>query len=91
MDDSGQRRPETGLGFHDDAAWNFRRQSARSHQYGLRHHRKQQAKEALEATTRDIVTTWESMTDAFFSLDTQWHFTQVNSQCTKLLETTLMN
>ncbi len=43
-----------------------------------------QAKEALEARTREIVTIWESMTDAFFSLDTQWRFTHVNQQTAHL-------
>jgi len=37
---------------------------------------------------RDVLTIWESMTDAFFSLDTQWRFTYVNPQGEKLLRRT---
>jgi len=45
---------------------------------------RKQAEAELEATTRAIVTTWESMTDAFFSLDADWHFTHINSQAARL-------
>jgi PAS domain S-box-containing protein len=45
---------------------------------------RKQVEQALEARTREIVTTWESMTDAFFSLDTEWRFTHINSQAAHL-------
>jgi PAS domain S-box-containing protein len=37
-----------------------------------------------EAKSREIVTIWESMSDAFFTLDTQWRFTHINSQAARL-------
>ena len=45
---------------------------------------RKRAEEILEAKTREIVTTWESMTDAFFALDTHWRFTHINSQAAQL-------
>ena len=37
------------------------------------------------AKSREIVTIWESMTDAFFNLDLQWRFTHINSQAAQIL------
>ncbi len=45
-----------------------------------------QAEAEREAKSREIVTIWESMTDAFFSLDAQWCFTQINSQATQRMQ-----
>ncbi len=45
---------------------------------------RKQFEQALEARTREIITTWESMTDAFFSLDNQWRFTHINPQAAHL-------
>ncbi|MEP6754425.1 MAG: PAS domain S-box protein, partial [Chthonomonadales bacterium] len=44
--------------------------------------------EALERTNREILATWESMTDGFFAIDTNWQFTHINSQGAQLLSTT---
>jgi PAS domain S-box-containing protein len=41
---------------------------------------RKRAETAQEAKVSEIVTIWESMTDAFFRLDTSWRFTHVNSQ-----------
>jgi PAS domain S-box-containing protein len=45
----------------------------------------QQAEAEREAISREIVATWESMTDAFYSLDTQWNITRINSQAAQLI------
>jgi PAS domain S-box-containing protein len=45
-----------------------------------------QTKEATNAASRQIISTWESMTDAFYSLDRNWRFTYVNSQATVQLQ-----
>jgi PAS domain-containing protein len=39
-----------------------------------------------EAKNREIVTIWESMTDAIYTLDVQWRFTHINSQAAFLLQ-----
>jgi PAS domain S-box-containing protein len=39
-----------------------------------------------EAKNREIVTIWESMTDAIYTLDAQWKFTHINSQAAFLLQ-----
>jgi PAS domain S-box-containing protein len=44
-----------------------------------------QAKEAQEKASRDILTIWESITDAFFALDEQWNVCYVNAQGERLL------
>jgi PAS domain S-box-containing protein len=46
---------------------------------------RKQFEQTLHDTTREIVTIWESMTDAFYSLDRQWRFTHVNSEAARLL------
>jgi PAS domain S-box-containing protein len=43
------------------------------------------AQDALERKNHEILTIWESMTDAFFALDREWRFTQMNSQAELLL------
>ncbi len=45
---------------------------------------RKQAELKQEAATRAIVAAWESMTDAFFSLDTEWRFTYANAQATRM-------
>jgi PAS domain S-box-containing protein len=45
--------------------------------------KRKQAEQALEERTREIITIWESMSDAFYSLDTDWRFTHVNSQAAR--------
>ncbi len=45
---------------------------------------RKQAEQALEAKTQEIITNWDSMSDAFFSVDTQWCFTHINSQAVQL-------
>lgn len=45
-----------------------------------------QAEAEREAKSREIVTIWESMTDAFYTLDAQWHITHVNSQAARLMQ-----
>ena len=44
------------------------------------------AKQELETKSREIVTAWESMTDGFFAVDTQWQFTRINSQAALMLQ-----
>ena len=43
-------------------------------------------KRELENKTREILTIWESMTDAFFTVDTSWRFTYVNAQAETVLQ-----
>jgi PAS domain S-box-containing protein len=45
-----------------------------------------QATEAQRKASRDILTIWESMTDAFFALDQQWDFSYINTQGERLLQ-----
>lgn len=45
---------------------------------------RRQAEQALEVTAHEIVTIWESMTDAFFSIDTQWRFTRINTHAARI-------
>jgi PAS domain S-box-containing protein len=45
---------------------------------------RKQAEQGLESRTNEILTIWESMSDAFFSVDTQWRFTHINSQAAHL-------
>lgn len=44
------------------------------------------AQEELQKKSNEIVTIWESMTDAFYALDSEWRFVYVNSQAEILLE-----
>jgi len=46
---------------------------------------RKQEERALEASMNRVVTILESITDAFISLDRDWHFTYVNPQAEKLL------
>ncbi|MGB3507963.1 MAG: PAS domain S-box protein [Microcoleaceae cyanobacterium] len=45
----------------------------------------QMARSTAEETQRQIERILESITDGFFSLDDQWHFTQLNQQAERLL------
>lgn len=45
-----------------------------------------QVQEALRESNRRIVNILESITDAFFALDRQWHFTYINRQAEQLLQ-----
>jgi PAS domain S-box-containing protein len=45
-----------------------------------------QAKAAQEKVSQDILTIWESMTDAFFALNTHWCFTYINAQGERILQ-----
>src|SRR5690606_2643535 len=47
-----------------------------------------EASEALKNKNHEIVTIWESMTDAFYAVDTEWRFTYVNAQAALALNTT---
>jgi diguanylate cyclase (GGDEF)-like protein/PAS domain S-box-containing protein len=44
--------------------------------------------EALRGSERRLTTILESITDAFFALDQEWHFTYVNGEAEKLLRRT---
>ncbi|MFC0134913.1 EAL domain-containing protein [Massilia eurypsychrophila] len=44
------------------------------------------SKAALRALSRKLVTTLESMTDAFYMLDNDWRFTYLNSEAERLLQ-----
>ncbi|BCM90973.1 aerobic respiration control sensor protein ArcB [Abditibacteriota bacterium] len=46
------------------------------------------AQEKLERTNREILTIWESMTDALFALDRDWHITHVNEQTCRICRMT---
>jgi PAS domain S-box-containing protein len=46
----------------------------------------QQAHAEAEAAKQQVVAILESITDAFFALDTQWHFTYLNAQSEPLLQ-----
>ncbi len=47
---------------------------------------RKQDEAALEKTNREILSIWESMTDAFFALDPQWCFTHINVQAERILQ-----
>ncbi len=47
---------------------------------------RKEAEEAAKKTNLEIVTTWESMTDAFFTVNTQWQFTYINTQAALLFQ-----
>ncbi|MBW4647205.1 MAG: PAS domain S-box protein [Kastovskya adunca ATA6-11-RM4] len=47
---------------------------------------RKQAEEALIASSRKVVNTLESITDAFFALNHQWQFTYLNQQAEQLLK-----
>lgn len=49
---------------------------------------RRQAEEALRQKNREIITIWESMTDAFYAVDTEWRFTYVNAQAALALNAT---
>ena len=42
--------------------------------------------QALQHTARRLVTTLESITDAFFTLDSEWRFTYVNQEAERVLQ-----
>ncbi|HEX8463958.1 MAG TPA: PAS domain S-box protein, partial [Abditibacterium sp.] len=46
---------------------------------------RKEIEEALERTNREILTIWDSMSDAFLALDTRWNFTHANAQAGVLL------
>lgn len=48
--------------------------------------KRRQALEDVDRTNREILTAWESMTDAFFIIDTEWRFTYINTHGTLLLQ-----
>jgi PAS domain S-box-containing protein len=48
--------------------------------------RRKMAEAEQQAKAREVLTIWESMTDAFYALDTDWHFTYVNAQAALLLQ-----
>ncbi|HEY0073371.1 MAG TPA: PAS domain-containing protein, partial [Abditibacteriaceae bacterium] len=48
--------------------------------------RRKRAEAEQQAKAHEVLTIWESMTDAFYALDTEWHFTYVNAQASLLLQ-----
>ncbi|RYX85275.1 PAS domain S-box protein [bacterium] len=45
---------------------------------------RKKVQQELERSSREILTVWESMTDALFALDKYWNITQVNDQTCRL-------
>ncbi len=65
---------------------NFRQQSvAMNQQLLLSATRQHEANAEREAKSREIITIWESMSDAFYNLDAQWNITHINSQAAHLM------
>ncbi|RYG75269.1 PAS domain S-box protein, partial [bacterium] len=47
---------------------------------------RKQSEAALEKSNLEMRTIWESMTDAFYTVDREWRFTQMNSQALEILQ-----
>ena len=47
---------------------------------------RKQTEQKLRRTSRDLTTIFESITDAFFSVDREWRFTYLNSEAERVLE-----
>lgn len=46
---------------------------------------RKQAEAALQDANQRIITTWESMTDAYIALDHEWRFTYLNQAATQVI------
>jgi PAS domain S-box-containing protein len=46
---------------------------------------RERAEEALRKSHQEMLTIWESISDAFFAVDHEWHFTYVNAQAEIML------